>query len=113
MRTSPSMRRDSMRARFSCGGLRQLGSCAQAQCDRLQKFAAPARGTMLIAPAPTPCRARIAIFVVMPCYNAAAYLTEAVESALDPGDRIRNTPVRVIEPSMVFSSRSKSPDLNE
>jgi len=49
------------------------------------------------------------ISVVMPCYNAAPYLTEAVESALDPGDRIRNTPVRVIETSMVSSSRSKSP----
>ena len=53
------------------------------------------------------------ISVVMPCYNAASYLTEAVESALDPGDRIRNTPVRVIETSMVSSSRSKSPDSNE
>src|SRR5207302_8925703 len=114
MRTSPSMRRDSTRARFSCGGPRQLRSCAKAQCDRLQKLAAPARGTMLIAPAPNPMPSEnLLISVVMPCYNAAPYLTEAVESALDPGDRIRNTPARVIETSMVSSSRSKSPDSDE
>jgi len=38
---------------------------------------------MLIAPAPNPMpTGNLLISVVMPCYNAAPYLTEAVESAL-------------------------------